>query len=140
MSSAACNGKRALIVEDNLPYANVTSDFLKQEGMETVIVDSTDKTLKAMETSPFHVVLLDIYLGGEDGLAFLPKLKKLYPKVPVVVLTGLGYDTSMIKTAIDNGASTYFSKENDPQDLIGLLERLLGAQGPDHETSVSKAS
>jgi DNA-binding response OmpR family regulator len=137
MSFAPCSGKHVLVVEDNLPYANVTCDFLKQEGMETAIASNTAETLSAMEKRQADIVLLDIHLGGEDGLTFLPELKKRYPKVPVVVLTGLGYDTAMIKTAIENGASTYFSKENDLQDLIGLLARLLSTQGPADERTVS---
>lgn len=138
MSSAACAGKRVLVIEDNLPFANVTCEFLQQEGMETTIAANTAEALAAMGKRQPHIVLLDIHLGGEDGLTFLPGLKKLYPSVPVVVLTGLGYDTAMIKMAIDNGAATYFSKDNDPQDLIGLLDRLLGAQGLADERSVSK--
>ena len=135
--TSACAGKRVLIIEDNLPFANVTCEFLQQEGMQTDIAGNTAEALAAMKKNLPNIVLLDIHLGGEDGLTFLPGLKKLYPDVPVVVLTGLGYDTAMIKTAVDNGAATYFSKDNDLQDLVGLLDRLIGAQGFADERSVS---
>ena len=140
MSPAVPAGKRVLIIEDNLPFANVASEFLQQEGLQTAIAANTAEALASLEKQRADVVLLDIHLGGEDGLTFLPDLKKRYPGVPVIVLTGLGYDTAMIKTAVEHGAANYFSKENDMQDLVGLLARLLSAQASANERSVPKAS
>ena len=55
----------------------------------------------------------------------IKKLKKLYPKIPVVMLTGHGYDNTMMKTAMIKGATSYFSKENDLENLAEMLEYLI---------------
>jgi len=118
-------GKRILIVDDNASYVDVACEFMKEAGLESAGAGTTAAALAEMKKSPPHVVLLDISLEGEDGLAFLPKLKELYPKVPVVMLTGHGYDNTMMKTAMAKGAASYFSKENDLKDLVEMLERLI---------------
>ena len=117
--------KRVLIVEDDDAFAGLACEYLEKENVDAGSAANTAAALASMKMNPADLVLLDIHLGGEDGLAFLLVLKKLYPKIPVVVLTGIGYDNAMMKVAMRNGAATYFSKENNFQDLIGLLERLL---------------
>lgn len=125
MSAPKKNRKCVLVIEDDEAFANLACEYLANEGVDATSAANTKDALTSMEKTPPDLVLLDIHLGGEDGLAFLPQIKKLHPKVPVVVLTGIGYDNAMMKVAMRNGAATYFSKENNFRDLIGLLDRLL---------------
>lgn len=124
MSSFQAPGKRVLIVDDEPMYVDVTCEFLKEAGLVASSAGTTTAALESMKKNPADFVLLDINLDKEDGISFLPKLKELYPNVPVVMLTGMGYDNAMIKASLDKGAASYFSKENDLKDLIELLERL----------------
>ena len=114
-------------MDDNSSYVDVACEFMKEAGLESAGAGTTAAALAEMKKTPPQAVLLDITLEGEDGLAFLPKLKELYPNVPVVMLTGHGYDNAMMKTAMTKGAAGYFSKENDLNDLVEMLERLIAA-------------
>ena len=125
MASSLKSPKRILIIDDNSSYVDVACEFLKESGVEAAGAGTTAVALEEMKKSPIDLVLLDISLEGEDGLAFLPKLKALYPNVPVVMLTGHGYDNTMMRTAMASGATSYFSKENDLKDLVEMLERLV---------------
>lgn len=108
---------------------DVFQDLLNEAGFEIVRAKSTTEALDQMNKDKIHAVLLDIGLEGEDGLTFLPKFKILYPSVSVVILTGIGYDNTKIKTALENGASGYFSKETGLENIIPLVEQLMMGSG-----------
>lgn len=116
--------KRILVVDDDPSTMECICSVLKEAGFETTCAGNTVDALASMTSTSSNAMLLDINLFGESGLDFLPKFKKLHPGVPVVMLTGLGYDNSIIKAALQNGASGYFSKETGFENLIPVLEKL----------------
>ena len=117
--------KRILIIDDEDLMLELFQGFLHEAGFEAVLAKNTTEALKEMGKNKINAVFLDLGLDGEDGLAFLPKLKALYASVPVVILTGVGYDDIKIKEALASGASGYFSKETGLENVIPLLERLV---------------
>jgi DNA-binding NtrC family response regulator len=117
--------KRILIVDDEKATVDVACHLLSEAGFETVGARNSKDAMSEMKKKIAHAILLDIYLGQENGLAFLIKFKEEYPHVPVLILTGIGYDNSAIKTALQNGASGYFSKETGLENIIPVLQRLI---------------
>lgn len=117
--------KQILLIDDEELMLDVFQDLLKEAGFEIARAKNTTEALDQMKKEKVHAVLLDIGLEGEDGLTFLPRFKALYPAVPVVILTGIGYDNSKIKTALESGASGYFSKETGLENIIPLVEQLM---------------
>ncbi|MDD2707814.1 MAG: response regulator [Verrucomicrobiae bacterium] len=140
MNKHTLEGKRVLIVEDNELFSRLVFELLKEEKMEPFTATDLTEAFKIMEKTSIDLIFLDIRLQNENGLDILPDFKKKYPEVPVVVLTGMGYDSNMMKTAIDRGAATYFSKENDLRDLLGLADRLISKHWYFDERSLPKAS
>lgn len=125
MSLLKSNKKRVLVVDDDPLILDVTSEFLQNEGFETVTAPDTKQALEVMQAHAAHVMLLDIKLPDQNGLEFLAKFKKLYPDIPVVMLTGSGYDEEMMQQALTNGASGYVSKETDLENMVVAVKRLL---------------
>ena len=119
------NKKRVLIVDDDPLILEVTSEFLQNEGFETATAGNAGAAIEEMKKEPAHVILLDIKLPDQNGLEFLGKLKAQYPEVPVVMLTGSGYDEDMMQKALQNGASGYVSKETDLENMVVAVKRLL---------------
>ncbi len=117
--------KRVLVVDDDPLILDVTSEFLQNEGFETVTAPDTLQALDEMKRHPAHVMLLDIKLPNESGLEFLAKFKEQYPDVPVVMLTGSGYDEDMMQEALNKGASGYVSKETDLENMVVAVKRLI---------------
>jgi len=102
----------------------LSCDFLNEAGFATSEAGSTAEALDEMAKNPVHAVILDIKLPDKDGLAFLHEMKKLYPKVPVVILTGSGYDEILMQQALRNGASAYVSKDTDLENMVAAVKRL----------------
>lgn len=67
------------------------------------------------------LLLLDLNLGDTRGLAGLQLLKKLYPLMPIAVVSGT-HDARVRDEALAQGAVGYFSKTGDTGDLKGLLD------------------
>ena len=81
-----------------------------------------------MERQPADVVLLDIELTDGNGLDFLLKLKRCWPDVPVVMLTGLGYDETLVRHALKNGASGYVSKGVGMENVVVKVKQALRSE------------
>ena len=117
--------KRVLIVDDERMVLDLTCDFLEEAGFETIESRTTGEALEEMEKAPADLVLLDIRLPDGDGLTALQDLRKRHPKVPVVVLTGSGYDEDLMRRAQQNGAAAYVSKDTDLENMVAAVKRAL---------------
>jgi DNA-binding NarL/FixJ family response regulator len=60
-----------------------------------------------------------------EGFDVLKKMKKLKPGVPVIILTGLGYDKEQIDKALSLGASGYVSKAMPVEQTIAAIKNAL---------------
>jgi CheY-like chemotaxis protein len=82
-------GGSILLVEDNPEVAEVTVAMLEQGGYRVVQTANADAALEALETDSFDLVLSDITMPGHhDGLALARLLRRLRPRLPVLLVTG----------------------------------------------------
>ena len=72
----------------------------------------------------WNVVILDISMPGLSGLDILKEIKKIKPKLPVLVLTMYSEDQFAIRS-IKAGASGYLTKDSAPDELIKAIKKLL---------------
>ena len=81
---------RVLMVEDNRDVAIATRELLEGAGCKVVHAVQPDEALEVLERDQrFDLVLSDIVMpGGIDGLQLQAELKRLYPRLPVVLMTG----------------------------------------------------
>jgi NarL family two-component system response regulator LiaR len=75
------------------------------------------------------VIILDISLGAEDGLEFIPALKKICAKrksaLPGILVCSMYEDTFLIQRAIDLGARAYVPKSAELNEIIAAIDALL---------------
>jgi DNA-binding NarL/FixJ family response regulator len=74
------------------------------------------------------VILLDVQLPGIRGVDAIPQLKKLVPKVHVLVLT-VYESEEIIFTALKNGASGYLTKNISPDKIIDSIKEVMNGGG-----------
>ncbi len=119
------NRKRVLIVDDEPLVVEVTKDFLQEEGFDTSSAGTAVAAIQSMAKEPADLMLLDISLPDQNGLKFLVEFKKNHPHVPVIILTGSGYDDTLMHEALKSGASGYVSKDTDMENMVITVKRLL---------------
>ena len=73
------------------------------------------------------LICLELKLPDTDGVSGIRELKRLYPAVPVVVLTALSADTYE-KLAVQAGADAYIEKSAGASDISNVLRLFLGAE------------
>ena len=84
--------------------------------------------MKRLRTLP-AVVILDISLGAEDGLDFIPTLKEICAKkkaaLPGILVCSMYEDAFLIQRAMDLGARAYVPKSADLSEIIAAIDALL---------------
>ena len=112
---------RILIVDDEEKFVEMLSLSLKEKGKDVTGVFSGKECLDCLSEKEIDVVILDIKMAGMDGIETLKEIKKQFPLVEVVMLTGHG----TIETAVGGmklGAFDYVLKPADFEDLMDKVE------------------
>ncbi len=120
---------RILIAEDEPAVASLVVEALNAEGFATTVVGDGSEALERSCSGEFDLVILDIGLPSQDGLAVLHELRALGHSVPVVILTAMGSPGDKV-TGLYAGADDYVSKPFDLGELVARIRaRLRDHQG-----------
>ncbi len=117
-----------LIVDDEADIREQIAGILEDEGHATRVARDSDEALRSIEERRPQLVILDIWLQGSrlDGLEVLTIIKKAYPELPVVIISGHGNIETAV-TAIKRGAYDYIEKPFKADRLILVALRALEA-------------
>lgn len=96
---------------ERLGYRNIEADYAL-DGYETLV---------KMREKSYDVVVLDLKLPGMNGAEVLEKIKKDYPGIPVLLITGHGTADESIDT-VPSGAVDYLAKPINIEVLIKKME------------------
>lgn len=109
--------------------------FLIAEAIGKILTDEVDYQYQAgfTQSAPLlealrlqgapDYLLLDINLNGEDGIALCKQLKKNWPALHIIMLTGLS-QPGIIKNSLKNGASGFLLKNMQHAELIECLKQV----------------
>ena len=113
-----------LIIDDEADIRDIISDILKDEGFTSRSVASSEQAFKSISEKTPNAIILDIWLQGSDldGLGILEIVKKQYPLMPVVVISGHGTIETAV-SAIKIGAYDYLEKPFTHDKLMIVLKR-----------------
>lgn len=87
---------KILLVDDEPSILQSLSGALRDEGYGVSTAASGEDALEEIRKDPPDLILLDIWMPGMDGLTVLEELKKLFPQLPVIIISGHG----TIETAV----------------------------------------
>jgi DNA-binding NtrC family response regulator len=113
---------RILLVDDEKDFVEMLTLRLEEIGEEVLQAYSGMESLEKLKETEVDVVILDIKMPGMDGIETLQEIKKRYPLVEVIMLTGHG----TIETAVQGmklGAYDFLIKPADFDDLTTKLNK-----------------
>jgi DNA-binding NtrC family response regulator len=116
---------KVLVVDDEAPVRDLLKDFLKKEDYQPTGCGSGEEALAILEKETFDVVLLDIKLTGISGLDVLKIVKEKYPKLPVVMITGFGFDEELIVKSKQLGCCGFIGKNMSMTKIIGTFNQFV---------------
>ncbi|MBF0224924.1 MAG: response regulator [Desulfobacterales bacterium] len=128
---------KVLLVDDEKDFVEMLGLRLKEIGERINMVHSGKDCLNTLSKTNIDVVVLDIKMPGMDGIETLKEIKKRYPLIEVILLTGHG-STETAVAGMKLGAYDYLLK---PANFEELLEKLEGARNrkDEQEERIRKA-
>ncbi len=128
-----------LIIEDDETVCISLKVFFEGRGYEAVTAHEGMEGLRlALKEIP-DVVLLDLRLPDTYGIEVLKGIKKAYPEISVIVMTGYGEIEEAVK-AMKMGAEYYFQKPIDLEEIAVIVEKSLGIKQIRQEAVLHKES
>jgi two-component system nitrogen regulation response regulator NtrX len=98
-----------LIVDDEAGVRGALAGILGDEGYQVEAVETGEECLALLEQRRPHLVLLDVWLPGMDGLETLTRIRAIDAQLPVVVISGHGNIETAVK-AVRMGAQDFVEK------------------------------
>ncbi len=120
---------RVLVVDDDARMRDLLHRYLGEQGFDvlTAADAAAMRTLLAKEN--FDIVILDLMLPGEDGLAICRKLRGAGESVPIIMLTAKGDEVDRI-VGLEMGADDYLPKPFNPRELVARINAVLRRRPP----------
>ena len=117
------NSGRVLIVDDEINTLKACATILKMNGLIDVVTESDSRcVLEIMSAGGIDVILLDLYMPHVSGMDLLPRLRELYPQVPVIIVTA-AYEVERAVECIKSGAFDYLIKPVEPERMMIILRK-----------------
>jgi len=113
---------RLLIVDDEQSIRKLCMTVGEALGFVCLEASSAESALALLEEHPVHIILTDMVMPNMSGLEFLEKVKKLFPRTEVAVMTGHGSVETAVH-AMKLGAYDYISKPFSPLEELRLFLR-----------------
>jgi len=120
----ATSGARILMVDDDPGIRDVVSDFLGRHGYKVSTAGDAREMEQVLERGPVDLIVLDIMLPGEDGLAVCRRLASAETGPPIIMLSAMGEDTDRI-VGLELGADDYLAKPCNPRELLARIRAVL---------------
>ena len=117
--------KRVLIVDDEEGVRRVACAFLEDAGYETAEASDGFEALEAIARASYDLVLIDLVMPEKEGTETIMELRKLYPEVCIIAMSGVVGAEFYLRAARLLGAESTLLKPFTREDLVDSVETLL---------------
>jgi len=103
-------GKKILFVDDDKHWRLLVETSLNEAGYDVVAVRDAGEAILQLDQVEPALIVLDLDLGGENGLMLMKFVKQNHPAVPVILYTGMEHDDQFVQRMLQQGAHQYLRK------------------------------
>jgi NtrC-family two-component system response regulator AlgB len=115
-----------LVIDDDPGVRRVLALALNRAGYEVMVADSGESGIELATRLPPRVVLVDVQLGGMDGLQVTRRLAQEVPSASILIMTGYATIENAVE-AMQSGACDYLIKPLSPVQVGHAIEKALQA-------------
>lgn len=119
---------RILVIDDQDSIRRVVRRALERDGHEVFDASDGELGMEILESHSFDVVITDIFMPGQDGIVTLRQVRKRFPAVKVIVISG-GDSTGMMDLRQDAellGAVKSLQKPFNAREIMDVVRSVLG--------------
>ena len=113
---------RILILDDEKVFRDEIREFLENDGFSILVAEKPSEAFTILSKEEVDILILDLRLPEMDGFAVLERVKKQYPHIEVIMITGHG-DMEAVIQAMRLGAVEFFPKPFRLIDMKAAIKR-----------------
>ena len=112
-----------LVVDDDPQIRDLLQEYFAQNELRVTVTSTGKEMLAILADYAIDLVVLDLRLAGEDGMALARKLRA-ESAIPVIILTGVRDEADRIM-GLELGADDYLTKPFSPRELLARIRTVL---------------
>ena len=116
--------KKILVVDDDPELRQLLATYMRRNDYDVLLLPDTRQLDAYIERHQPHLLVLDLMLPGEDGLAACRRLRARGESLPVIMLTARDEPIDRV-LGLEMGADDYVGKPFDPRELVARIEAVL---------------
>jgi two-component system phosphate regulon response regulator OmpR len=121
---------KILVVDDDVRLRDLLRRYLTEQGFQVVVAENAVAMNKLWLRERYDLLVLDLMLPGEDGLAICRRLRGAGDNTPIIMLTAKGDEVDRI-IGLEMGADDYLPKPFNPRELVARINAVLRRKTPD---------
>ncbi|MEI6822957.1 MAG: response regulator transcription factor [Bacteroidota bacterium] len=115
---------RVLLAEDDPNLGNVLKTYLEAKGYSTVLCVNGQEAYDQFNMQNFQFCILDVMMPIKDGYTLVKDIRKIDPKVPIIILTAKSMQEDKLK-GFQVGADDYITKPFSMEELMMRMQAIL---------------
>jgi DNA-binding response OmpR family regulator len=112
-----------LVIDDDPQIRALLQEYLSEQGLRVSAASSSAQMSKILKDEAIDLVVLDLRLAGEDGMAIARSLRE-QSAIPIVMLTGVRDEADRVM-GLELGADDYLTKPFSPRELLARIRTVL---------------
>lgn len=112
-----------LVIDDDPQIRALLQEYLAENGLRVSVASTGDEMSRILNDEAVDLVILDLRLAGEDGMAIARSLRD-QSAIPIVMLTGVRDEADRVM-GLELGADDYLTKPFSPRELLARIRTVL---------------
>ena len=116
---------RILIIDDDTYLRTTLEKALKTANHEIVLAADGHEGIEKHRAEPVDLIITDLFMPGKEGLETIQQLRKDFPKVPIIAMSGGDMSGNMLTIASKLGAAKVLQKPFAAEQLLNAIQEVL---------------
>jgi DNA-binding NtrC family response regulator len=118
--------KHILSVDDEQDIRELLQESLSMRGYRVSTAATPDEARKIAKADRPDLIILDFQIEESDGFVLIDEFRKLYPNIPLMLLTGAVFGKGAVREVIEKKVASYLDKTASLAQIIDEIHRLIG--------------
>ncbi len=116
---------RILVIDDDAELRATLDQTLKSTGYDVLLAANAQAGLDLYRRQPADLVITDIFMPEKEGLETIIELRREFPEVAIIAMTGQPTASALLSAARGLGAVQTIAKPFQPEELLRVVEEVL---------------
>jgi DNA-binding response OmpR family regulator len=119
--------KLALVMDDEESIRNYVAYVLGAEGYDVTICDNGKEGMRYFNSRKYSVVVTDIVMPEKDGIDSIIEMRRVFPRVPILAISGVGSSETLFKIAGMFSVDGVLKKPFTRREFLDSLDKAITA-------------